>query len=85
MVAFPLLAKMRLSEFVVSLEPATRGFSEVLEMYSVAVRVGKWLEDYGLLGKTHVINIINCTKVESKCVTREWCVGHHECVTGSND
>lgn len=38
MVAFPSLAKMRLSEFVVSLAPTTRGYWVVPEIYSVALQ-----------------------------------------------
>jgi hypothetical protein len=37
MVAFPSLPKIRLSEFVVSFKPTTRGFCVVPEMYSVAL------------------------------------------------
>jgi hypothetical protein len=41
MVTLPSLAKMRLSEFVVSLEPTTSGFCVVPEMYSVALQGGQ--------------------------------------------
>jgi hypothetical protein len=55
MVTLPSLAKMRLSEFVVSLEPTTSGFCVVPEMYSVALQGGQRMEATGVIQYAHVV------------------------------